>query len=73
MPPVATTARVPRSRRARHNPRFGHQGSDVDFQANMIATISDDFGVVMMTNSDLGLTLVDPLNAALTTSFGWDF
>jgi CubicO group peptidase (beta-lactamase class C family) len=55
------------------HPRFGHQGSDVGFQANMVATISDDFGVVMMTNSDLGLTLVDPLNSALTAAFGWDF
>jgi hypothetical protein len=52
-----------------HNPRFGHRGSDVGFQANMIATISDDYGVVTMTNSDLGLTLVDPLNGALTAFF----
>ncbi|HEY6036557.1 MAG TPA: serine hydrolase domain-containing protein, partial [Kofleriaceae bacterium] len=50
---------------------FGHNGADEGFQAYALASLDDGYGVVIMTNSDNGSQIFDPLFDAVATEYHW--
>ena len=51
--------------------RFGHGGDDQGFVARMVGYVEEGFGAVVMTNSDSGLWLIDPLIEAVGRAYSW--
>ena len=51
--------------------RFGHNGADEGFQANMTGFLDGRGGAVVMTNSDNGGRLAEELVLTLSNLYGW--
>jgi len=51
--------------------RFGHGGSNEGFRCNATAFLDGDQGVVVMTNSDTGSTLINEITLTLAEIYGW--
>ena len=53
--------------------RFGHIGGNVGYQATMLMFGDTGDGVVIMTNSDVGLTAGNELLDRIAEVYGWDY
>lgn len=51
---------------------FGHDGADEGFQAMLLASAENGYGVAMMANSDDGIPLMKEVLDAVATEYGWD-
>lgn len=51
---------------------FSHGGGNWGFKCNLIAHVRKGYGVVAMTNSDSGRTVVDEITARVAESYNWD-
>ncbi|MCY1018511.1 serine hydrolase [Pyxidicoccus sp. MSG2] len=51
--------------------RFGHGGSNEGFQCALIAFADSGSGVAIMTNSDSGGLLIDPIASSVAAEYGW--
>jgi CubicO group peptidase (beta-lactamase class C family) len=51
--------------------RFGHNGADEGFQALLVAFAATGRGVVMMANSDNGISMMQPLLDAVAREYQW--
>lgn len=50
---------------------FGHGGSNLGFRCNAMASLSDGFGYVIMTNGENGEELIGEVRRALMSEPGW--
>ena len=50
---------------------FGHSGANAGFQCRLLALDGGVRGVVIMTNSDAGATVIDDVYRVLARSYGW--
>ncbi|WP_052731048.1 serine hydrolase domain-containing protein [Spirosoma radiotolerans] len=50
---------------------FSHNGNNIGFQANFIAHTQKGYGVVVMTNSDAGNSLIKEIFTAVSNQYGW--
>jgi len=53
--------------------RFGHIGGNVGYQATMVMFSDTGDGVVVMTNSDVGLAVGNVLLDRIAEVYGWDY
>jgi CubicO group peptidase (beta-lactamase class C family) len=53
--------------------RFGHIGGNVGYQAALVMFAESGNGVVVMTNSDVGLQAGTPLINAIARVYGWNY
>ncbi len=51
---------------------FSHGGSNWGFRANLIAHVRKGYGVVTMTNSDLGQPVIAEIEARVAAAYSWD-
>jgi CubicO group peptidase (beta-lactamase class C family) len=51
--------------------RFGHGGSNMGFQCDLTASIDGGWGAIVMTNSDVGASLVADVMRAIFDVYGW--
>lgn len=51
--------------------RFGHNGADEGFQALLVAFAATGRGVVVMANSDNGISMMQPLVDAIAREYRW--
>ncbi|MET0401699.1 MAG: serine hydrolase, partial [Cystobacter sp.] len=51
--------------------RFGHGGSNDGYQCMLSAFADSGSGVVIMSNSDNGFMLLDPIASSVATEYGW--
>ena len=50
---------------------FGHGGADAGFQADAVASLDGEFGVVVMTSSEAGFKLMPEIERAVFAEYGW--
>ncbi len=50
---------------------FGHGGKNAGFTNNMIASVHNGYGVIVMTNADNGGALITEIENAVTKHYGW--
>lgn len=50
---------------------FSHNGNNVGFQANFIAHTQKGYGVIVLTNSDAGNSLIKEIFTAVSNQYGW--
>lgn len=53
--------------------RFGHIGGNVGYQATLLMFGDSGNGIVIMTNSDVGLNAGNPLLNRIAEVFGWNY
>lgn len=53
--------------------RFGHIGGNVGYQATLMMFAESGDGVVVMTNSDVGLAAGNALLDRIAEVYGWDY
>ena len=53
--------------------RFGHIGGNVGYQATLVMFADTGDGVVIMTNSDVGLAAGNALLDSIAQIYGWDY
>jgi len=53
------------------NLRFWHDGSNEGFRCDLEAYAETGQGVVLMTNSDQGISLISEIERAIATEYGW--
>jgi len=51
---------------------FRHGGANWGFRANIVAHIRKGYGVVTMTNSDGGASVIREIEARVAAAYGWD-
>ncbi|XBB69339.1 serine hydrolase domain-containing protein [Nocardioides sp. WV_118_6] len=51
---------------------FGHTGVNEGYRCCLLASTATGQGAVVMTNSDAGFEVIEPLLGAIATSYGWD-
>ncbi len=52
---------------------FEHWGSNSGFTCYMVASLERKQGVVIMTNSDNGMSLMSYITRAVAIAYNWDF
>jgi CubicO group peptidase (beta-lactamase class C family) len=50
---------------------FGHGGADEGFQADVVVSLDDGYGLVVMASSDNGFQLFPDLERAVFAEYGW--
>jgi hypothetical protein len=50
---------------------FGHGGADEGFQADVVVSLDDGYGLVVMASSDNGFQLFPDLERAVFSEYGW--
>jgi CubicO group peptidase (beta-lactamase class C family) len=53
-------------------PAFHHSGSNIGFKALLYAYTKTGQGVVILTNGDLGWTLIEEIMRSIATEYDWD-
>jgi len=53
--------------------RFGHIGGNVDYRATLVMFADIGDGMVIMTNSDVGLAAGNALLDRIAQIYGWDY
>ena len=51
---------------------FAHGGSNWGFRANMLAHVRKGYGVVTMTNGEVGQPVIAEIEARVAAAYGWD-
>lgn len=51
---------------------FSHSGGNWGFQCRLLAHVRKGYGVVIMTNSDSGIGVIDEIEARVAAAYGWD-
>jgi CubicO group peptidase (beta-lactamase class C family) len=51
---------------------FSHSGGNWGFRCHLIAHFRKGYGVVIMTNSDSGVRVVDEIESRVANAYGWD-
>lgn len=52
---------------------FNHNGGNWGFKCDLVAHVRKGYGVVAMTNSDSGMTVVDEVVARVAAAYNWDW
>jgi hypothetical protein len=53
--------------------RFGHIGGNVGYQATLVMFADTGDGMIIMTNSDIGLSAGNALLTRIAEIYGWDY
>jgi hypothetical protein len=51
--------------------RFSHGGSNFGYTCALVATVSDSYGLAVMTSSDAGVPVILSLLATAHKALGW--
>ena len=51
---------------------FGHSGGNWGFGCDLLAHVRKGYGVIVMTNSDSGWSVIKEVEARVAAAYGWD-
>jgi CubicO group peptidase (beta-lactamase class C family) len=51
---------------------FSHGGANWGFRADILGHVRKGYGIVVMTNSDAGSTLISEIESRVAAAYGWD-